>query len=314
MIKKILISIKVFFKGIYALVYNSIFLNVKKLLTSFNEHDGELSTCALAFYALISFIPASLVIISILSFFYKSELMANFYLDQIKHQLPSININELIEIIDTIVYKKRYLAFIWVPFLFWWGSLVFDIIERALEKAFRIQESHKYWKAKIRHILIILGIGIIILFFVFLSNILTILRSSQIISIIKKNLYYIPFYNRFLGFMKGLPFLLTNATALFTNTAMLFIIYRFVPPLNINNMSILKGALSASLIYELVKMLYSYYITEINDYTSIFGSLSTIVMLMIWIWFTCFIFVIGAEMAWLYYMKGTKSEQLDFEK
>ncbi len=314
MIKKILIPLKNFLKDKYNFFYNTLFLNVKQILTSFNEHDGELSTCALAFFALISFIPMSLVIISVLSFFYKSELMANFYLNQIKHQLPSININELIGIIDTIVYKKRYLAFIWIPFLFWWGSLVFDIIERVLEKAFRIKESHKYWKAKIRHILIILGIGIIILLFVFLSNILTILRSSQIASIIKENLYDMPFYSQFLAFMKNLPFLLTNFTAIFTNTAMLFIIYRFVPPMNMNNISIMKGALSASIIYELVKAIYSYYITEINDYTSIFGSLSTIVMLMIWIWFTCFIFVIGAEMAWLFYVKSEKAELLDFEQ
>jgi membrane protein len=313
MILKILIPIKTFLKDIQSFIYNNIYLNIKELLMNFNEHDGELSTCALAFYALISFIPASLVIISVLSFFYKSELMAHFYLDQVKHQLPSININDIIDIIDNIIYKKRYLAFIWIPFLFWWGSLVFDIIERVLEKAFRIEESHKYWKAKIRHILIILGIGIIILFFVFLSNILTILRSSQITSMIKANLYDLPFYNHLLDFMKNIPFLLTNFTALFTNTAMLFIIYRFVPPMNMDNISILKGALSASFIYELVKMIYSYYITEINDYTSIFGSLSTIVMLMIWIWFTCFIFVIGAEMAWLYYIKSKKSELLDFD-
>jgi membrane protein len=130
---------------------------------------------------------------------------------------------------------------------------------------------------------------------------------------IKANLYDLPFYNHLLNFMKNIPFLLTNFTALFTNTSMLFIIYRFVPPMNMDNISILKGALSASFIYELVKMIYSYYITEINDYTSIFGSLSTIVMLMIWIWFTCFIFVIGAEMAWLYYIKSKKSELLDFD-
>jgi uncharacterized BrkB/YihY/UPF0761 family membrane protein len=37
-------------------------------------------------------------------------------------------------------------------------------------------------------------------------------------------------------------------------------------------------------------------------------------MLMIWIWFTCFIFVIGAEMAWLYYIKGEKAEELDFDR
>ncbi len=291
-----------------------LFDDLKKLFRSFNEHDGELSTCAIAFFVLISFIPASLVIISIISYIYRSESMAYFYLHQIKSQLPSINIDELITIIDNIIHKKRYQAFIWIPFLFWWGSLVFDIIERVLEKAFRIKESRKYWKAKIRHIIIILTIGFIVVLFILFSNIIAILKSSQIAKMIADNLSDFKLYQFFINYIGSIPFLLRSFTALLANSFLLFIIYRFVPPKNLNNFSIFKGALFASLNYELAKTLFSFYISEINDYTSIFGSLSTIVILMIWIWYTCFIFVIGAEMAWIYYLKSEKSEQFDFSE
>ncbi|MFC1671396.1 YihY/virulence factor BrkB family protein, partial [Spirochaetota bacterium] len=270
---------------------------------SYNEHDGELATCAIAFFLLISFIPASLVIIYILSYFYRSDAMAAFYLNQIKNQLPSINIQEIIGIIDKIVYNKRYLALIWLPFLFWWGSLVFDIVERILEKAFRVASSRKYWKAKIRHFVIIIGLGIIVVALTLLTNFLAIIKNSDIVNMIQSNLNNIQFVQSFLLRVVQIPLLLSSATTLIVNSVLIFLIYRFVPPKMLDNISIFKGALFASISYEIVKVIFSYYITEINDYSSIFGSLSTIVILMIWIWYTCFIFVIGAEMAWVFYEK-----------
>ncbi len=289
-----------------------VFVDIVKVMRNFVEHDGELSTCALAFYMLISFIPASLVIISILSFFYNTDDMGNYYLSQVKNQLPSINIDYITDVIDKIVYKKRYLAFIWVPFLFWWGSFIFDIFERILEKAFRIEEGRKYWKAKIRHFIIILGMGFFVLLLTIISNLIAIIKNSGIVNFIQENLHNFVFLSDLLLSISRIPFLLSFITALIINTLLIFIMYRFVPPKKVDKKSMFKGALFASLSYEVVKMLFSYYITEINDYSSIFGSLSTIVILMIWIWYTCFLFVIGAEMSWVIYERNERAKELDF--
>jgi membrane protein len=291
---------------------NFLFVDMKKVLINFEKHDGELSTCALAFFLLISFIPASLVIISVLSFFYTTEDIAALYIDQIKNQLPTINIDILLQRIDKIVYSKRYLAFIWVPFLFWWGSFVFDIIERGLQKAFHIEEGRKYWKAKIRHFIIIIGIGVFAFVMTLISNFMVVVKNSGILEFIKQSLDGIPVFQNFLILISATPYSLSSITTLFINTLLIFIIYRFVPPKKLDSMSKFKGALFASLSYEAVKLIFSYYITEINDYTSIFGSLNTIVILMIWIWYTCFIFIIGAEMAWVIYEKNESSAEFDF--
>ena len=34
---------------------------------------------------------------------------------------------------------------------------------------------------------------------------------------------------------------------------------------------------------------------------------------MIWIWYTCFLFVIGAEMAWVFYEKEVEARWIDFQ-
>ena len=289
-------------------------VDLRAVMHNFGEHDGELSTCALAFFLFISFIPLSLVLIAIMSFFYKSDALAAFYFTQLKSQLPSINIERFISIIDKIIYSKRYLAFIWLPFLFWWGSFVFDIIERGLEKAFRISQSRRYWKAKIRHFFIIVGMAFIVLAITLLSNLIAILKNTDFALFIEAHLNEVGFLNNIVTGIEGIPLLLSSFTTLLMNTYLIFIIYRLVPPKKLNNISLLKGALFASLSYEIVKSLFSYYIREINDYTSIFGSLNTIVILMIWIWYTCFLFIIGAELAWVFYEKSAEGKELNFEK
>jgi len=287
--------------------------DLRGVMKNFIDHDGELSTCSLAFFLLISFIPASLVIISVLSYFYEPNAIATLYFDQIKQQLPSVNIDELISKLDRILYQKRYLAFIWVPFLFWWGSFVFDIIERGLEKAFRIEQSRKYWKAKIRHFILILGMAFFALALTIISNLIALVKNIAISQFILDRLNSIRFLHRLISNIETMPFILTSFTTLVMNTILIFIIYKYIPPKKLANSSLFKGALFASLSYEIVKSLFSYYITEINDYSSIFGSFNIIVILMIWIWYTCFLFIIGAEMAWMFYEKS-QARELDFEQ
>jgi len=276
--------------------------DLKRGLRNFEQHNGELSTCAMAFFLLISFIPVSLVIISALSFLYLSEdLAAKIYLSQVKNLLPSIQMDKLISSIDRIVYQKRYLAFVWIPFLFWWGSLVFDIVERALEFAFRIGQSRKYWKAKIRHFVIIIVISLSVVILTLFSNLIAIVKNEFISAFIEKNFKNASFFGANIASIIETPFFVSSIFTLSVNTFLIFLLYKFVPPKKIDNSSLFKGALFAALSYEIIKLLFSYYITEINDYTSIFGSLSAIVILMIWIWYTCFLFVFGAEMAWVFH-------------
>ncbi|MCX7678642.1 MAG: YihY/virulence factor BrkB family protein [Spirochaetes bacterium] len=285
--------------------------DLKRALQNFEHHNGELTTCAMAFFLLISFIPVSLVIISALSFWYLSEdIAAKIYFSQIKNLLPSIQMDKLIASIDKIVYQKRYLAFVWIPFLFWWGSLVFDIVERALEFAFRIGQGRKYWKAKIRHFIIIIAISLTAVLLTLFSNLIAIVKNELVFNFLEKNFKNISIFGTNLESIVETPFVVSSLFTLSINTILIFLLYKFVPPKKLDNTSMFKGALFAALSYEIIKLLFSYYITEINDYTSIFGSLNAIVILMIWIWYTCFLFVFGAEMAWIFYENKTQSKQL----
>ena len=287
-----------------------------KIIKGFAKHDGELSTCALAFYLLISFVPASLVVISLLSFLFDSQSMLDFYADHVKLQLPTIDTERLTSIIDRLFYSNRHLAFIWIPFLFWWASFIFDIFERIVERAFRIRKNRKYWKTKLRHFAIILVLALVVLLFSTLSNAFNLMRTLPFIEFVENQIIHPESFIAFIYSIKELSYLYGSMSNILINSIFLFTIYKLLPPKKLDNKSLIKGTLLVTVIYEIVKILFSRYITQINDYSSIFGSLSTIVVFMIWIWFACAIFVLGAEACYVFYKKSKankKSNQLSHQ-
>ena len=53
------------------------------------------------------------------------------------------------------------------------------------------------------------------------------------------------------------------------------------------------GALFTTLGWVIITALYSYYISHFANYTMFYGSISTIIVMMIWIYFLSFVLVMG---------------------
>lgn len=71
------------------------------------------------------------------------------------------------------------------------------------------------------------------------------------------------------------------------------VIYTISPNVNIPSKSVNKGALLTTLVWGLSTYAYSFYTTNIANYTKFYGNLSNIIILMIWIYWLCYIFVFG---------------------
>ena len=71
------------------------------------------------------------------------------------------------------------------------------------------------------------------------------------------------------------------------------VIYVLAPNKSINAKSVTKGSLFTTILWVIFTAIYSLYSMNISPYTTYFGSASSIVVLMIWIYAMAFIFVIG---------------------
>ena len=70
--------------------------------------------------------------------------------------------------------------------------------------------------------------------------------------------------------------------------------YKFLPHKKMKFVYQLPGAFAASIAWYVFSMLIAVYITEFNGF-SMYGSLATLTLVMFWLFFSCYIILIGAE-------------------
>lgn len=88
-------------------------------------------------------------------------------------------------------------------------------------------------------------------------------------------------------------FILKWTLALFIVFVLVKILYTMAPDRRIKSKYVNKGALFTTLSFALVTTVYSYYVSHFTNYDVLYGGLSGIVILMIFVYFLSYIFIIG---------------------
>ncbi|QMW06416.1 YihY/virulence factor BrkB family protein [Spirosoma foliorum] len=85
------------------------------------------------------------------------------------------------------------------------------------------------------------------------------------------------------------------------------VIYRFGPNVNMNWIFIMPGAITASVLIVLTTFGFSYYVSNFGSYNKVYGSIGTLIALMIWINLISLLLILGFEMnVSLYNLEGDK--------
>lgn len=71
------------------------------------------------------------------------------------------------------------------------------------------------------------------------------------------------------------------------------VIYTIAPNVTIPSKSVNKGALLTTVIWVVSTYGFSLYVTNLANYTKFYGNLSNLIILMIWIYWLCYVFVFG---------------------
>ena len=77
-----------------------------------------------------------------------------------------------------------------------------------------------------------------------------------------------------------------------------FLIYKIIPHKKIHVTSALQAALFTSMLWELAKHLFGWYVVHLAQYSIFYGSLSTSVIFVVWVYYSSAILVVGGEFAY----------------
>jgi membrane protein len=92
----------------------------------------------------------------------------------------------------------------------------------------------------------------------------------------------------------AVSFLYQGIPVIFTFFAFLGL-YMFVPNIKVKFKHALAGAITAGGLFEITKVLFALYITQFPSYQLIYGALSAVPIIFVWIYLCWFIVLIGAE-------------------
>lgn len=252
-----------------------------KSVASFFRDECFYLAASIAYFLILSLVPLSLLIIS----FYgrvmgESEEIYRYSLSRLISFFPSVTAGITNELRYIVTYKGiTWISLVTYMFL---SLQLFYSMERAMDVIFK--------NPKRRHFLffILWTVLIVSLVVVFLFVSFTLSSLSAIFREYPLDIFGIPWGNQAGIFLKYIaPFLLVLAT--FTA------VYKIVPKGRVQLKDAFSGALLVTVLWEVAKYLFTWVVKNVSYIGAIYGSLSTFILFLLWMYYISCIFLLGGE-------------------
>jgi membrane protein len=247
------------------------------------NHDAGQRAAGVAYYAIISIFPLLLGLIAVFGFFLPSINLQNALLNFVGNNIPGAT-NILKENIGGIIRLRGVMSILSIIILFWGASALFGSISLAINRAWNINKNRHFFIRKASEIGMVFGTGILFLLSLGTST-----------------------FNSFMGNTLNLPNhnlavvnLSAKLIAFLLMLAIFLLLYKFVPNTNTRWRDIWPGALLAAVFFEIARALFIFYLEHFANYLAIYGTISSFVILLVWIYYSAFILILGAEFTFQY--------------
>jgi membrane protein len=253
-------------------------------LRSFHDHNGFFLSSGIAFNVLINLIPFLMLLLALVgTYLYNDQEVLNHIRAYFRDVAPALD-PKVMESLTDVIQNRQIVGILGFVGLLWFSTFVFGSLRIALDIVFRVEKSRGMLRGIGIDLLMILLAGILLLVSMILSSVVTFLQGyqGQIPVAIGPTIQWILKYL--------LPFFLTYC--------MFVLIYKIIPNKRVHFASALQAAFFTSLLWELAKHLFGWYVVHLAKYSVFYGSLSTLVISIVWVYYSSMILVVGGEFAY----------------
>ena len=253
-------------------------------LKKFNDDNGFFLSSGIAFNILLNLIPFILLLLALLgTYLYNDQEVLDYIHAYLRDVAPALDPKITSNLMD-VIQNRQIVGILGFVGLLWFSTWVFSSLRIAFNIVFRIENSRRMLRGIAVDLLMILLVGILLLVSMILSSVVAFLPGYQgrISVAIGPTIQWILKYL--------LPFFLT--------VCMFFLIYKIIPNKRVHFQSALQAAFFTGLLWELAKHLFTWYVVHLAEYSIFYGSLSTLVIFILWVYYSSMILVVGAELAY----------------
>lgn len=277
---------------------------MKKIINRFNSLMEDINinyidehAAACSYYTILSFIPLMILILTLVQYFGINEELFIFVLEGI---IPSDVLNEAVISIVKETYSKSISTItISAIFTFWSAGKGLFALCKGLNVVYDVKTENKYYilfrlRALIATVIFIISIVLTLLLLVFGNSINMFLqRKFNIFS----TLINLILESKILISIISLSIILT-------------LVYRFIPKHNYKLKNQIPGAILAAVACNVVSIFYSIYIEVFTGFSLMYGSLTTIVFAMMWVYACMYSILLGGYINKLISKKLEETENI----
>ena len=255
----------------------------KKLFDKYISDGCVIYSSSIAYFSLFSIFPLMLVLLSLSGIMINRFMFQSNILDFVNNRVPIIY--EFVKNnIETIVENRKSIGIIGSIFLIISTTYVFDVVQIALNKIYNLDIHLKYWKQKLYGF----------------ATIATIIIITLVSFTISTSLFYLAnllvgYFNIDFASAAVLLKVVSIIISLLFNFLIFSLFYYFGTQGNINLKTIYKGALTVAICWEGAKHLFIFYLDKYATFAITYGSISSVIAFLFWIYFSSLIFLLGAE-------------------
>jgi membrane protein len=251
---------------------------------------------ALAYYAMFSIAPLLFLIISIAGLFFGVDAVRGVVFEQVSALMGNGGAQAIEEMLAHVAEPRTggWTAALSTAVLLFGASSVFGQLQTALDTIWRVPAEEKkketqsgiwtFVKARLLSFGLVLGLAFLVTVSLVLSAALSALGK---------------WWGPLFGQWEAIAHVFDLAVSFGVLTVVFGAIYKLMPRAHIQWRDVWVGAVVTALLFTVGKFLIGLYLGKSNIGSS-FGAFGSLVIVMVWVYYSAQIFLLGAEFTWVY--------------
>ena len=269
-----------------------------RAVNDFLGKNGPQLAASVSYYALFSLFPLALAIIVVLSLFLGHDSIDT--LAQRAAEQAPISQETVADVLASTLHSRGVAGLVGLIGLFWAGTAVFGAIRKGVNATWGITTPRPFFQERLIDLSLMAGATLLLLVSIFSTAVLS--NIKEIMEFVTRETHV---NGEFLWDWIGslIPPMLSFISFIS--------IYKFLPNTNVNVRDALPGAIAATISFEILKSIFVWYVSHYSVYSSVYGPIGSIVALMMWIYLSANILLIGSLITYRYasYLREKRAKE-----
>lgn len=255
---------------------------IKKMIKRYSSHNLSATSAYISYYWILAFFPFLIFVISILTY---TKLPTGIFMEYVAKVIPSVLVPQVEATINQfIMYRSTTLLSAGGLITLWTAGTAVNALIRGIHGAYNIA----YVRPFIVSRLLAIGYTVLLallLIFLMVGLIFGNRVGNYLFSILDMNKgIFMPIWNTARLIM---PFIAL--------VVVIFIMYRFIPRRYIKYTNVWPGVIFTSVGWYIFSLVFSIYVDNYSKYNQLYGSIGSVFILLIWLYGSSTLLLIGAE-------------------